>query len=116
MAQKPLIGVVGPCGTGKSELVSRLREIGYQARHIAQEHSFAPKMWQVITNPDLLVYLQVSYPETLKRNKFRWSEKEYQEQLHRLRHARDNADIIINTDPLSPEEIFQVILTEIKKY
>jgi deoxyadenosine/deoxycytidine kinase len=108
-----LVGVVGPCGTGKSELVKRLKESGYRARHIAQEHSFAPKMWQVITNPDILIYLHVSYEETLKRKSFRWSEEEYQEQLKRLRHAHENADIEIDTDPLTPDEVFQAILRAI---
>jgi len=113
MTPKPLIGVVGPCGTGKSELVSRLKECGYVAAHIAQEHSFAPKMWQTITNPDFLIYLHVSYPETLKRKGFNWSEKEYLEQLKRLRHARENADIEIDTDPLSPDEVLQDALKAI---
>lgn len=116
MDRELLIGVVGPCGTGKSELVSRLRDYGYRVRHIAQEHSFAPKMWQVISNPDLLIYLGVSYPETLKRKRFRWTESEFQEQLHRLRHARENADIVIDTDTLSPEEVFQAILTGIAEF
>jgi dephospho-CoA kinase len=105
-----LIGVVGPCGTGKSELVSRLKDHGFRVRHIAQEHSFAPKMWRVITNPDILIYLKVSYPKTLDRKNFKWSEKEFQEQLHRLRHARAHADIMIDTDPLTPNEVFQSIL------
>lgn len=110
-----LIGVVGPCGTGKSELVSRLKEHGFRVRHIAQEHSFAPKMWQVITNPDILVYLKVSYPKTMDRKNFKWTEKEFQEQLHRLRHAIEHADITIDTDPLTPNEVYQSILEAIKE-
>lgn len=114
MSENPRIGVVGPCGTGKSELVSRLKNCGYQAHHIAQEHSFAPNMWQAITNPDILIYLHVSYPETLKRKKFRLTEEEYQEQLDRLHHARANANIEIDTDPLTPDEVFQAALAAIK--
>ncbi len=114
MDQKILIGVVGPCGTGKSELVTRLKEYGYRVCHIAQEHSFAPKMWRAISNPDILVYLHVSYPETLKRKNFDWSQEEYEQQLYRLRHARANADIVIDTDPLTPEEVFQAIITAIE--
>jgi hypothetical protein len=72
-------------------------------------------MWRVISNPDILIYLHVSYPETLKRKRFRWSEKEYQEQLHRLRHAHENADLHIDTDPLSPEEVLKIILSEISE-
>jgi len=111
MGQSLKIGLVGACGTGKSELTSRLKERGFQVRHIAQEHSFAPKMWKVISNPDILIYLHVSYPETLNRKNFKWTEKEYQEQLHRLRHARAHADLKIDTDNISPDEVFQIILT-----
>jgi deoxyadenosine/deoxycytidine kinase len=114
MKKEIVIGVVGPCGTGKSELVSRLRAFGYQARHIAQEHSFAPTMWKTVANPDILVYLHVSYPETLKRKGFHWSEVEYKDQLHRLEHARANADVEIDTDQLTPDEVFQACLAEVK--
>jgi hypothetical protein len=111
---KPLkIGVVGACGTGKSELVARLLEYGYQARHIAQEHSFAPMMWQKSSNPDFLVYLTISFPVTLQRKKFNWTEAEFQEQLYRLRHAKDHADLIIDTDHLTPDDVFQIVLHEL---
>jgi broad-specificity NMP kinase len=109
------IGVVGACGTGKSEIVSRLKAQGYKARHIAQEHSFAPNMWHRISKPDILVYLQVSYDQTLIRKNFHWTEKEYQEQLHRLRNAKENADIEINTDPLTLDEVLNAILAAIER-
>ncbi|MBC8509036.1 MAG: hypothetical protein ISR58_01785 [Anaerolineales bacterium] len=104
------IGVVGACGSGKSELVQRLSARGYNARHIAQEHSYAPDMWKRITNPDVLVFLEVSYPLTLERKKFDWSEKEYQTELYRLRHAQEHADFFINTDVLNPDEVFERVL------
>ncbi len=104
------IGVVGACGSGKSELVQRLKARGYDARHIAQEHSHAPDMWRRISNPDILVFLEVSYPNTLQRKKFDWSEKEYQTELSRLRHARKHADLYIDTNVLSPEEVFTKVL------
>ena len=102
MGQKLKIGVVGACGTGKSELASRLIAHGYEVRHIAQEHSFAPKMWKVISNPDILIYLHVSYPNTLNRKNFKWTEKEFMEQIYRLRHARKHADLKIDTDQFNP--------------
>ena len=39
-----------------------------------------------------------------------WSEQEYQEQLRRLQHARDHADLAIDTDPLTPEQVLQIAL------
>ena len=55
----PLIGVVGPCSAGKSVLARRLRARGFHVKEIRQEHSCVPDMWQRITNPALLVYLDV---------------------------------------------------------
>ena len=105
-----VIGVVGVCGSGKTELVQRLRAREFQAKHIAQEHSFISNMWQRITKPDVLVFLDVSYDETLRRKKFDWSEKDYQEQNRRVDHARQNADIIVFTDDFSPDGVCEFVL------
>lgn len=108
---KPIrIGIVGPCASGKTTLVSRLLTYGYDARHIAQEHSYVPDMWKKITKPDILVYLQVSYPFTLQRRNLDWTEKEYNEQLNRLRHAHEHANLVVNTDNLSSEEVLVQVI------
>lgn len=104
------IGVVGVCGSGKSTLAANLRRLGINIRHIAQEHSYVPYMWQRITNPDLLIFLDVSYPVTMQRRPLNWLPKEYQEQQHRLRHAREHANLYIDTDPLSPEQVLDQVL------
>jgi len=109
----PLIGVVGPCAAGKSTLIAILRSRGIAVRHIAQEHSYVQAMWQRLTNPDLLVFLDVSYAETLKRRRLNWNESEYEEQQRRLGHARAHADIYIFTDHLTPEEISARLEVEI---
>lgn len=106
----PKIGVVGPCAAGKSTLVSGLRKLGYFGKIIAQEHSYVADMWLRISNPDILVYLHVSYPITLARRHMDWLESEYSEQLHRLRHTRQNAHLIIDTDPLNPQQVLQKVL------
>jgi hypothetical protein len=113
MKKKLKVGVVGACGTGKSELVARLNQNGYEAHHIAQEHSFVPTMWQQLANPDILIFLQVSYSETLKRKGFDWTEEEYLEQLKRLNNAKSHANLIIDTDPLTPDEVFKIVLAAI---
>ena len=56
----PLIGIVGPCGAGKTTLAQGLRGKGYRARAIVQEHSYVQDMWQRITKPDILIFLQAS--------------------------------------------------------
>lgn len=105
-----LIGIVGVCGSGKTELAERLKAHGFRVRHIAQEHSYAPHMWQQLTNPDILIYLDVSYEETLRRKSFNWNRKEFQEQLRRVAHARQHADLEIDTNPITPSEVFQQAL------
>jgi hypothetical protein len=106
-----LIGVVGPCGAGKSSLVAGLKSHGFHIRHIGQEHSYVPDMWKRLTNPDLLIYLDVSYENTILRRKLDWSYEEYSEQLHRLRHARQHADLYLDTNPMTLNDVIQVVLS-----
>jgi adenylate kinase family enzyme len=46
-----LIGLVGVCASGKTTLAKILEEKGYHCRHISQEHSYVPDMWQRLTHP-----------------------------------------------------------------
>jgi cytidylate kinase len=108
--KRPLIGVVGPCGSGKSTLIAGLERYGYTCRHIAQEHSYVQAMWQIISKPDLLIFLHASFPVCTARRKLDWQEKDYHEQFRRLSHAREHADIIIDTDNLAPNQILLIVL------
>ncbi|HKY54090.1 MAG TPA: AAA family ATPase [Anaerolineales bacterium] len=114
-SKKRLIGIVGPCGAGKSTLTEGLKKNGYACRHIAQEHSYVPAMWQIITKPGVLIYLDVSFPVSTARTKLNWQEKDYAEQLHRLSHARDHAHIIIETDTLTPEQVLEKVLEYLRR-
>ena len=106
----PLIGVVGPCGSGKSTLIAGLEQSGYHARHIAQEHSYVPDMWQRLTNPDYLVFLDASHATTLRRRTLDWTAADWQEQQHRLRHARAHADLYLETDALTIQQVLEQVL------
>lgn len=88
---------------------------GYQVKHIAQEHSFVKDMWKRIARPDVLVFLDASYPVTNARRNLGWSESDYQEQHRRLAHARVHADLYIFTDSLSVDEVEQTIIHFLKK-
>jgi RNase adaptor protein for sRNA GlmZ degradation len=103
----PLVGVVGPCGSGKSTLIAGLEKFGYRCRHIAQEHSYVPAMWQRIAKPDLLIFLDASFPISTARRKLIWQKADHEEQYRRLSHARQHANIVIDTDDLSPEQVLQ---------
>ena len=102
------VGIVGPCGSGKSTLIRLLNEHNILAEfhHIAQEHSYVKDMWQRIVNPNFLVYLDASYETTTLRRKLNWTLEEYQEQCRRLAHAREHAHLCITTDLLTELEVF----------
>jgi deoxyadenosine/deoxycytidine kinase len=107
---RSIVGVVGPCGSGKSTLIAGLEKYGYSCRHIAQEHSYVQAMWQKIGKPDILIYLDASFPISTARRRLNWLEKDYGEQIRRLAHARQHADLVVNTDDLAPEEVLQKAL------
>ena len=108
------IGLVGPCTSGKSTIRPLLEAQGFRVRHIAQEHSHAPSMWQVIGKPDVLVFLDVSYPVTLQRRDWTWTQADYDEQQRRLAHAREHADLVIDTDEEGAGEVAGRILAFLK--
>ncbi len=105
--RRPLIAIVGPCASGKSLLVRALRELGYNAREVVQEHSYAPAMWQIITQPDALIYLDVSWEAARLRRPTDAGPARWEEQARRLRHARRHADLYVNTDRLTPHEVLE---------
>lgn len=100
-AGRPLVvGVVGPCGAGKSTLIAGLKSRGITGRHIAQEHSYVQHMWEHLVHPDVLIYLNASFRTCTERRRLNWLESDYNEQLRRLAHARQHADLIIETDEI----------------
>ena len=109
-SSRSIVGVVGPCGSGKSTLISGLEKYGYSCRHIAQEHSYVQAMWQIIGKPDILIYLDASFPVSTARRRLNWLEKDHREQIRRLAHARAHAHLVVNTDHLAPEEVLQKAL------
>ncbi len=110
MKETGKIGIVGPCGAGKSTLAAGLKKHGYDVRHIAQEHSYVATMWRKITNPEILIFLDVSFELARVRRQLDWTEAEYAEQLYRLRDARQNADLYIDTNPLTPAQVLNQVL------
>ena len=68
------VAVVGPCASGKSTLTAALRAAGYEARMPAQEHSYVPDMWRRLVDPDVLIYLDISY-EALRERRPHFGER-----------------------------------------
>lgn len=110
----PLVGVVGPCSSGKSTLVAGLQKHKIRVRHIAQEHSYVKDMWHRLSNPALLIFLDVSYPVAQERRKQSWTLKEYEIQIQRLRHAAEHADFHLDTDNKTPAEILAEVVNFLK--
>jgi RNase adaptor protein for sRNA GlmZ degradation len=112
----PLIGIVGPCAAGKSTLGDALRDRGYRVKEILQEHSLAPTMWKRITNPDILIYLDVTEEEAARREGLAKPSSWWKEERDvRLIHARQHCDLYVDTSKLSPEEILTRVITFFEK-
>ncbi len=96
-------------------MIAGLDMLGISARHIAQEHSYVQDMWLRLTHPEFLIYLDVSFLVSKSRRKLDWSEADYHEQCRRLEHARQHADLYIDTDPLSPEAVLEVVIAKLPR-
>lgn len=72
-------------------------------------------MWQIIAKPDVLIYLNSSFTVSTARRKLDWREKDYEEQLRRLAHAREHAHLVIETDALTSDAVLQKVLDYLTK-
>lgn len=112
-----VIGIVGPCSSGKSTLARHFRGVGYAVKEILQEHSGAPAMWRQITNPDVLIYLDVSVDVAARREGLGvpsswWAD----ERDVRLAHARAHCDLYIDTSDLSVDEVVARVTTYLQSF
>ena len=110
MRQPLKVAIVGPCCAGKTTLAAALRERGYEASPLAQEHSFAPGMWEKMAHPDALVYLDVTYEVAQHRRFMNWTPADMAEEQRRLRHAREHCDLYLHTDELTVEQVRKTVL------
>lgn len=102
----PRVALVGPCASGKSTLGKFLRAAGYEVRQPAQEHSYVPHMWQRLTHPDILIYLDLDFPALAKRRPVNHGgPTRLAEQQRRLTHAYAHCDLYLDTSDLTPEEV-----------
>ena len=105
------IGIVGPCSSGKSTLARALRAQGYRVKEIMQEHCVAPMMWRRISNPDVLIYLDVSMDVAAQREGLEQPSSWWVEEREvRLAHARAHCDLYVDTSALTPEDVLKQVL------
>lgn len=102
--RSPRIVVVGPCASGKSTLVSRLIENGYDAYAVAQEHSGVRELWKR-KDPDVLIALDVRLEVVRQRRSPEWLQAVYERQHQRLASAYEAADLVIDTAAHDADEV-----------
>jgi len=103
--------LVGICGSGKSTLARGLRALGYEVKECGQEHSEVPYMWQVLSRPDVLIYLDASEEVTYRRGERHYVPGFVEEERRRLAHARAHCDLYLVTDDLSEAEVLERAVT-----
>ena len=109
------IAIVGVCASGKTTLVAGLREAGYDAYNVAQEHSCVHNFWAK-KNPDLVVMIDATLSAIHKRRLVYWGEDRLVTQHKRLADAKAHADLYIQTDELDAEAVRQKVIEFIENY
>jgi hypothetical protein len=112
----PLIKVVGVSASGKSTLVAGLRQAGYDARPVSQEHSNVPDLWRQFEPPRYLIYLSVSLDsQQLRRPDVTWTASNRRTEEARLAHAREHADLRIDTTHFSARDVLRLACTDLRR-
>jgi len=106
---------VGNCVAGKSTLVDSLKKRGYDAVNIPQEHSVSRRFWRRLS-PDYLVYLYCSLGVARQRRKFQWGQERMDQQWEILSEARENADLFVDTDALTQDEVLEQVIGAISSW
>ena len=76
-----------------------------------QEHCAAPQMWRRITNPEVLVYLDVRMEVAAQREGLAAPSSWWPDERDvRLVHARQHCDIYVDTSDLSPQQVVAQVL------
>jgi hypothetical protein len=70
-----------------------------------KNNSYVPYVWQRTANPEFLIFLRAAFSTCTKRRNLNWQEADYAEQPSRLAHARQHADLIVETDDRAAEEV-----------
>ncbi len=106
-----LIKVVGISASGKSTLVKNLRRAGYNARPVSQEHSHVPSLWQQFDRASVLIYLEIDLEgQRQRRPDVTWDPAALLSEQERLTHAREHADLKINTTNAEQATVLKVAL------
>jgi epoxyqueuosine reductase QueG len=103
------IVVIGPCASGKTTLVARLKDLGYDAHACGQEHSEITELWRHL-NPAVVIGLQIDLDTLRQRRSATWSDRLYARQLTRLESGYDRADMLIDCDTFNADEVIRQVV------
>ncbi len=107
----PIIKVVGVSAAGKSTLVNALRNAGYDARPVSQEHANVTDLWRQFEAPRALIFLDVSLEaQRARRDDVTWSDSARTQELQRLAHAREHADLVVDTSAFAADVVLSIVL------
>ncbi len=113
---KPRIVVVGACASGKSTLVSGLREHGYDALVSGQEHSDVHHLWSR-TNPDVVIALGITLDAIRqRRDDPNWPAWLFDRQQVRLRDATAAANLVIDTTRAEASQVLAQTLAYLARH
>jgi hypothetical protein len=72
-------------------------------------------MWQRLSRPDILIYLDVSYDEArARRPHIDGGPQRLADQHNKLFHALDHCDYYLDTSDLTPQEVRSAVLHFLK--
>ena len=116
MQQKlPVIKVVGVSASGKSTLVRALREHGYDARAVSQEHSHSATLWKQFDVTRVLIYLDSTLEvQQQRRPDVTWNAGNLAAERQLLHNARAEADLRLNTAQLSSADVLHLALAYLR--
>ena len=98
-------------------MAKALDAAGYEARQPGQEHSYVPAMWQKLTQPDILIYLDVDFETVVaRRPKNPGTLQRLEEQHRRLSHAREHCDLYLDTSKLSAMQVQDQVLSYLDQF
>lgn len=109
------IAVVGVCASGKTTLVKGLKDAGYDAYNVAQEHSGIHNFWNK-HHPDILVMIDATLPAIKKRRLVYWDQERLDVQHKRLADAKAHANIFIQTDAYNADEVREQVIDYIETW
>lgn len=110
-----LIGVVGNCVSGKTTLVQGLKQKGFQAVNIPQEHSVTPRFWRKF-NVDFLAFLTCTLETAQARRKIPWGQIRLDQQAAILADAKAHCQLYLPTDDFTIEEVLELVIEAVEDW